>query len=145
LPSSLPCTRIAYEPIQREQGRVSAAELYRKLVDIWLVGEADRQRHRRGTRSLDDKERLAACAYLAQRLWASIHAAIPMAELPAAVGATLTRLADRGYTADQAAHAIGSGSLLVRTDDGTFTFVHQSIMEWLVADAPAWRCVDCPD
>ena len=50
---------------------------------------------------------------------------------------TLTQLAERGYTLDQAAHAIGSGSLLVRTDEGTFTFVHQSIMEWLVADAAA--------
>ena len=35
--------------IQRQRGRISAAELYRELVDFWLVGEADRQRHPGGT------------------------------------------------------------------------------------------------
>src|SRR4029079_7049769 len=81
--------------------------------------------------------RLAPCVKLAERLLASTSATIPMSDLSADVSTTLTRLAERGYTLDQAAHAIGSGSLLVRTDEGTFTFVHQSIMEWLVADADA--------
>ena len=31
------------------------------------------------------------------------------------------------------AQMIGSGTLLARTEDGLFTFVHQSVMEWLVA------------
>ena len=123
--------------VQAKHGRISAADLYRELVDFWLVGEADRQRHRGGTPSLDEQERLAACTKLAERLWASTKPTIPMSDLAADVGATLSRLAERGYSADQAAHAIGSGSLLVRTEESTFTFVHQSIMEWLVADAAA--------
>jgi hypothetical protein len=53
------------------------------------------------------------------------------------VSATLTQLAERGYTLDQAAHTVGSGTLLVRTPEGEFTFVHQSVMEWLVASASA--------
>ena len=125
------------QAVQREEGRISAAELYREIVDFWLVGEADRQRHRRGMPSLDEKERLRACTNLALRLWASTSLTIGLAELSAEVSSTLTRLAERGYSADQASHSIGSGSLLVRTDDGAFTFVHQSIMEWLVADAAA--------
>jgi WD40 repeat protein len=36
-----------------------------------------------------------------------------------------------------AAHAVGSGSLLVRTETGGFAFVHQSVMEWLVAKVAA--------
>jgi WD40 repeat protein/3',5'-cyclic AMP phosphodiesterase CpdA len=123
--------------VQQEEGRISAAELYREIVDFWLVGEADRHRHRGGLPSLDDKERLRACTNLALRLWASTAPTIGLADLSAEVSRTLTRLAERGYNAEQASHSIGSGSLLVRTDEGAFTFVHQSIMEWLVADAAA--------
>jgi WD40 repeat protein/3',5'-cyclic AMP phosphodiesterase CpdA len=123
--------------VQQQEGRISAAELYREIVDFWLVGEADRQRHRGGLSSLDEKERLEACTALALRLWMSTAPTIGLADLSAEVSATLTRLAERGYNAEQASQAIGSGSLLVRTDDGAFTFVHQSIMEWLVADAAA--------
>src|SRR5206468_10540827 len=62
---------------------------------------------------------------------------IALNDLSAEVSAALTGLAERGYSEEQASHSIGSGSLLVRTDDGAFAFVHQSIMEWLVADAAA--------
>ena len=54
-----------------EQGRISAAELYREIIDFWLAGEAERQQHRHGLPSLDEQERLAACTALALRLWAS--------------------------------------------------------------------------
>jgi uncharacterized protein YjbI with pentapeptide repeats len=119
--------------VQREEGRISAAELYREIIRSWLAGEAYRQQHRRGLPSLDEQERLAACTALALRLWSSRAPTIGLADLSAEVSAALTRLAARGYTADQASHTIGSRSLLVRIDDGTFAFVHQSIMEWLVA------------
>ena len=123
--------------IEAEHGRISAAELYRELIRFWLVGEAERQRHRRGTPPLDDEERLAACTDLARKLWASTAPAVPVSALSATVSATLNRLSERGYDAAQAVHTIGSGSLLVRTEDGAFTFVHSSIMEWLVAEAAA--------
>ena len=125
--------------VQAEHGQISAAELYRELVDFWLIREADRHQHRGGLRSLDDKERLAACTALALRLWATTALTIPVAELTAEVSSTLTRLADRGYTVDQAAHTVGSGTLLVRTPEGEFAFVHQSVMEWLVAQATAGK------
>ncbi len=123
--------------VQRQEGRISAAELYREIIRFWLAGEAARQQHRRGRASLDEQERLDACTALALRLWASASATIGLPDLSAEVSAALTRLAERGYSSEQASHAIGSGSLLVRTDEGAFTFVHQSIMEWLVADAAA--------
>ncbi|MDQ3886332.1 MAG: trypsin-like peptidase domain-containing protein, partial [Actinomycetota bacterium] len=123
--------------VQAEHGQISAAELYRELVDFWLLREAQRHQHRGGLRSLDEQERLAACTALALRLWASTAVTIPAAELTAEVSATLTRLAERGYTADQAAHTVSTGTLLVRTPEGEFSFVHQSVMEWLVARAAA--------
>lgn len=128
--------------VQAEHGQISAAELYRELVDFWLLGEADRHRHRSGRPSLDDKERLAACTALALRLWETTALTIPVADLAAEVSGTLTRLAERGYSADQAAHTVGSGTLLVRTPEGEFTFLHQSVMEWLVAGAAARKLRD---
>ena len=123
--------------VQAEHGQFSAAELYRELVDFWLLGEAKRQHHRAGLPSLDERERLAACTALALRLWETTALTIPVTDLTAEVFATLTRLAKRGYTEDQAAHTVGSGTLLVRTPEEEFSFVHQSVMEWLVASAAA--------
>ena len=122
---------------QQRTGRISAAELYRELIDTWLAGEARRQQHHRGLPTLDEQERLAACTALALRLWDSVQPTIPISDLSAEVTATLTTLSERGYSTEQAAHSVGSGSLLVRTDDSLFAFIHQSIMEWLVADAAA--------
>ncbi|HTQ93623.1 MAG TPA: NACHT domain-containing protein, partial [Streptosporangiaceae bacterium] len=129
--------------IRGEEGRVSAADLYRELIDFWLAGEAERQRHRHGLPTLEKEERLSACTALALRLWASRNPTIALSDLSAEVSATLTGLAERGYNEEQASQSIGSGSLLVRTEDGAFAFVHQSIMEWLVADAAA-RHLDNP-
>ena len=127
--------------VQQEEGRISAAELYQELVDYWLIGQAN-QRHRRAQQALNEQERLDVCTTLAVKLWTSISPTIPLADLSAHVSATLTDLADRGYSADQATQTVGSGTLLVRTDDGAFTFVHQSVMEWLVANAAARQLRD---
>ena len=121
--------------IQGEEGQVSAAGLYREIIDFWLTEEVKRQEHRRGLPSLDKDERRSACTALALRLWTSRNPTIALNDLSAEVSTTLSGLAERGYTEEQVSHSIGSGSLLVRTEDGAFAFVHQSIMEWLVADA----------
>jgi WD40 repeat protein/3',5'-cyclic AMP phosphodiesterase CpdA len=123
--------------VREERGRISAADLYREIIDRWLTGEEARQSHKRGVKSLAADERLAACRTLALKLWGSKATTLPAADLPAAVTSELTGLVERGYSAEQAGHAIGSGSLLVRTEEGNFGFIHQSVMEWLVASAAA--------
>lgn len=45
-------------------------------------------------------------------------------------GLRLSALSDEP---DVAAHQVGSGTLLVRDEEGNFSFVHQSVQEWLVA------------
>jgi WD40 repeat protein/3',5'-cyclic AMP phosphodiesterase CpdA len=131
--------RARLEAVKRKHDQISAAELYRELVDFWLIGEAQRQRHSHGMLTLDEQDRLTACRALALRLWTSATSVIPPQDLSTEVAATLRRLAERGYDLEQATHTVGSTSLLVRTDEGAFGFVHQSIMEWLVADAAAER------
>ncbi|HEU0087724.1 MAG TPA: trypsin-like peptidase domain-containing protein [Pseudonocardiaceae bacterium] len=125
--------------IQAKHGHISAAELYRELVDFWLLREVKRHEHHSGLPLLDKEDRLAACTALALRLWATTVLTIPLAELTAEVSVTLTRLTELKYTAEQAAHTVASGTLLVRTPEGGFTFVHQSVMEWLVANSAAER------
>src|SRR5262249_21742856 len=105
--SHLPEERL--RAVHRKQGRISAAELYRELVDFWLIGEARRHRHHGGLPSLDEKDRDRACRVLALRLWQTGARALSLADLGAEVTRTLDRLAERGYTADQAAHSVASG------------------------------------
>ncbi|HUN36123.1 MAG TPA: pentapeptide repeat-containing protein [Trebonia sp.] len=125
------------QEVRRSEGRLTQAALYREIIDFWLRGEAERQQHDQGIKSFDQGERLQACAALALKLWASPSPTIGLPDLTAEVAATLTGLAERGYSESQATHSIASGSLLVRTEDGAFAFIHQSIMEWLVADMAA--------
>ncbi len=123
--------------VRNDEERVSAAGLYREIIDVWLSAEEERQRHPRGQPSLGKDERLAACTALALRLWESKDLTIALKDLSEEIAATLTGLSERGYSDAAASHSIGSGSLLVMADDGAFAFVHQSIMEWLVASAAA--------
>jgi hypothetical protein len=124
---------------QRVGGTIRAADLYRKILDHWLQREVSRQRFRYGHRPLSEDHRRAACRDLALQLWTTREATgevISPTELTETTAAALTELETLGFSAEQAAHAIGSGSLLTRTSAG-FGFVHRSIMEWLVADAMA--------
>ncbi|MFF5094633.1 MULTISPECIES: trypsin-like peptidase domain-containing protein [Actinosynnema] len=121
--------------VQRREGSISAAELYRELVDYWLLRESERQEHPRGLPSFDRDERLRVCTELAMQLWDTTEETIQEKDLGDAVQ-VLSRLSEREYSLEQAVHAVGSGTLLVRKDDG-FGFVHQSVMEWLVANEAA--------
>lgn len=123
--------------VRNDEGRLSTAGLYEEIIDVWLSNEEARQRHPQGLPSLGKDERLAACTSLALRLWESKDLTIALKDLSAEVSAALSGLAERGYSDATVSHSIGSGSLLVTTDDGAFAFVHQSIMEWLVANAAA--------
>ena len=105
--------------VRSDDGRISPAGLYKEIIDFWLASETARQRRRRGISSIDESERLAACTALAQRLWESKKLTIGLNDLAVEVSATLTGLVERGYSDDEAGHLIGSGSLLVRTEDGT--------------------------
>jgi WD40 repeat protein len=113
---------------------VSAAGLYREILTSWLSFEEQRFRGPRGNPlglTLDDLWR--AVGTLAMRLWETDESYLSVAEL-AEVANTLTGLADGRLSREQTTHAVGAGSLLVRTEEGLFGFIHGSVVEWLVAN-----------
>ncbi|TDF48456.1 TIR domain-containing protein [Streptomyces sp. WAC05374] len=119
---------------------LSPARLYEDIFTSWLQFEADRGRKGPGSPpGLTLTELWAAVTALAQRLWESGRTALRPDELTDAVADTLSRLTDTTRSALELGHAVGAGSLLVRTDDGLFHFIHGSVGEWLIAREAARR------
>ncbi|SDG03924.1 WD40 repeat [Sinosporangium album] len=115
------------------RGAVSAARLYEEILGAWLSFEEHRTRGVPGTPGgLRLPELWRAVTVLALRLWETGESYLRLAELTE-VAEALADLADGQLSVQQAAHAVGTGSLLVRTDEGLFGFIHSSVMEWLVA------------
>ena len=116
------------------QGRqaLSAADLYQEIVSYWLDFEARRTSQMPGSSpGLSEPELLEAVTRLAVRLWERGEVYLRPGDIRE-VAATLTDLA-MPMTGEETEHALGSGSLLTRTDDGLFGFIHFSVCEWLVA------------
>jgi hypothetical protein len=106
--------------VSAEGGELTAAALYAQIIDYWLAGEEQRQSHSRGLAALTKDERFRVCTNLALHMWREKRPSISLRDLTTEVVATLTRLAERRFSDDQAAHSIASGSLLVRSDDDAF-------------------------
>jgi WD40 repeat protein len=124
---------------QARTGEICAADLYRQILDRWLTYEVNRLEVAGSPATLDKGQRWDAVTALALRLWQSHEGAIELTDLGEVASAVLTDLVDLQMTQDQAAHVVGSGTLLTRTGDGRFAFVHASVMEWLVAADAARR------
>ena len=119
--------------VARAGGTISAAGLYEEILDDWLRFEERRTSGLPGSPGgLTAAQLRQAAATLALRLWETGEAYLRLAELTE-IAQTLTGLADRRMSPGQTAHAMGTGSLLVRTEEGLFGFIHASVMEWLVA------------
>jgi WD40 repeat protein len=119
--------------VARAGSPVSAAGLYREILNAWLAHEATRARGEKGALAGLTVDALwRAVSVLALRLWAAGEPMLVLADL-SDIARTLTGLSEVPLSAEQTAHAMGAGSLLVRTDDGAFGFIHDSVGEWLVA------------
>ena len=117
----------------RRQAHHQRGELYQEILDSWLAFEEHRVSGVPGTPAGLSREEL----WQAVTRWRcgcgrAGEAYLRPAEL-AEVAETLAGLADGRLSAGQTAHAVGTGSLMVRTEEGLFGFIHSSVMEWLVA------------
>ncbi len=114
-------------------GEITSADLYRLLVEKWLVHEYDRA-HPPGTElGLSVSQRWEAITRLALLLWPRLERTIAVSELPPDVVVAVNALSRRPIESSVVAHQIGSGTVLCRGEDDAFSFMHQSILEWLVA------------
>ncbi|MEV5410559.1 pentapeptide repeat-containing protein, partial [Thermopolyspora sp. NPDC052614] len=125
--------------IRDRNGEISAAVLYRELLDRWLGFEYERAHPEGAAPALTEAERWKAITTLALMLWETGEETLGIAELDNFATQALHDLAERQITADQAAHMIGSGTLLVRVENERFKFVHRSVLEWLVTNHAAER------
>ncbi|MCP4548013.1 MAG: NACHT domain-containing protein, partial [bacterium] len=114
-------------------GEISAASLYQLLLERWLEHEYERHQPRGALPALTIEERWDAVTYLALRLWQRTERAINVSELTEEVTRALESLSESRLSEGVAAHQVGSGTLLVRDAEGGLSFIHQSVLEWLVA------------
>ena len=128
-------------------GEITAAALYRELLGQWLEYERKRLDRPGGPPPPSEEQLWHAVTFLALRLWSSGAAELGAVDLSlddlSEAADALAKVAperDESSSADrqQASHMIGS-ALLVRDGDSRFTFVHRSVMEWLVARHTADR------
>ncbi|MGH8929516.1 MAG: pentapeptide repeat-containing protein, partial [Egibacteraceae bacterium] len=124
--------------IATRSGAATAGALYRLLIEKWLEHEEKRHTQEGGLPPMTGTQRLAAVTGIARSLWQTGSRGVTLDELEplAAEGLDLAGLEMRRA---EAAQAVGSGTLLVRRGEGEFGFIHQSVMEWLVANDAVCR------
>ncbi|MFD5082068.1 TIR domain-containing protein [Kitasatospora sp. NPDC058406] len=116
---------------------LSAAGLYQEVFTSWLRFEEQRGHGGPGAApGLRLDQLWQAVTLLAVRLWESGRVSMALDEIVDIAG-VLSGLAENPMPTSQFAHAVGSGSLLIRSDEGMFHFIHGSVVEWLVARAAA--------
>jgi uncharacterized protein YjbI with pentapeptide repeats len=124
---------------KERHGTITAAALYQLILDRWFAIE-DKRAHPKGAPlGLPTPDRWKAVTALALRLWARIEATVNVSELPGEVAAVLQTLSAHAQQMDEniVTHYLGSATLLVRDAEGNFSFLHQSVLDWLVARAAA--------
>ena len=130
---------------KRKQGTITAAGLYDLLVKQWLDGEYDRER-RRSTRAGISRKALGhGMTTLAAAMWQMRMKSVDRQQIRDALGDTMRQLGEPALDPEIVTHLFASGSLLVRDADAQFSFVHRSVMEWLVAKEAARELLEGND
>jgi len=107
-------------------GDITPAALYEALLRRWIEGEQRRVEPTGAEVPLQIAARWRAVRHLAEALWPRTEPTLALADLTVEVQAALEDLQTRSLAADEAAHQVGSGTLLVRDAEGRFGFIHQS-------------------
>jgi hypothetical protein len=114
-----------------DQGTVTVAQLYQKLVSRWL-GEETRKIDPDAPSTIPSGQRQEVLEELALRLWRVGERDVTEDALQQAAREVLD-LPGLKLTLDQAAHEMGERTLL-RVDGHRWRFVHQSVWEFLLAN-----------
>jgi len=118
-------------------GEITAAKLYELLLNRWLVYEFDRIHPKGAPPGLSVAERWQAVTLVAMRLWQKADRFVSLSDLSEEAARVVQAVGPAAPDSEVAAFQVGSGTLLVRDEEGNFAFLHQSILEWLVAKSAA--------
>jgi hypothetical protein len=120
--------------VGESHAKLTRSGVYERLVTRWLRGEVERATPKGAEAPLSEAQLWKAVTDFALLLWPITDKGLRMRDLPEALWAGLQAL-DPARSQDTEAMkvSVGSRSLLVRDDEGRFSFLHQSILEWLVA------------
>ncbi|UFS94814.1 pentapeptide repeat-containing protein [Nocardia huaxiensis] len=109
--------------------------LYRAILTAWLTYEAERAPREPGsTAEAQLRELWWGVTSFALRVWAAGTPYLQLSDLTDLAGGVAEQISGTRFTVAQHAHAIGSRSLLVRTENNLFGFIHPSVTEWLVTN-----------
>jgi WD40 repeat protein len=118
-------------------GEINSAKLYELLVNQWLDFEHERSRRQGWSKGISREALLLGMVSLAQLMWHARATTVLVNAIRQGLGQALKWLGEPALDAAVVTHLFGSGSLLVRDEEGQFSFVHRSVMEWLVAKRSA--------
>ncbi|WP_437757499.1 pentapeptide repeat-containing protein [Sorangium sp. So ce1389] len=118
-------------------GEITAAKLYELLVEQWLDHEHRRANPPGAPRGISRGALRGAMTEVARLLWDRRVRAVGIGELPDSLVKGVQPPDGPPLERAMIEFLIGSGSLLVRDAEGAFSFVHRSVLEWLVAEAAA--------
>ncbi|MBK8256226.1 MAG: pentapeptide repeat-containing protein [Polyangiaceae bacterium] len=134
--------------VRDRAGTITKADLYTLLVEKWIVHEFKRHEYRGVPTLLNSPDRWRAVLVLAERLWGRGDKGIDLKELPEDLRQEISRLGPPEQDAATKAFAAATGTLLVRDDEGRYSFLHRSILEfaaaWAAAVALRAKKADCP-
>jgi uncharacterized protein YjbI with pentapeptide repeats len=115
---------------KEQSGEITAAKLYEILIDQWLDFEFERVNPRGAPKGISRVTLRELVTKLAGVFWERNAKTLPLSDFK-------YLLIARDMDPAVVEHMMASGSLLVRDAKGRFSFVHRSVMEWLVASAAA--------
>ena len=119
---------------KEQSGEITAAKLYEMLIEQWLDFEHARANPPGAPQGISRAKLRELVTEAGRRVLGSgTPKSLAIGELPREPAGRSAR----GIEPAVVEHMIGSGSLLVRDAEGRFSFVHRSVMEWLVAEAAA--------
>jgi len=112
---------------------ITSDALYRIVVDdAWLAAEAERLRPPGAAPGPNAEALREAATNLALQLWRDPGGSLQAEEVGAHAGRLLARMCDDDT--EWATHTARARTLLTRDDRGRIAFLHQTVLEWLVAD-----------
>lgn len=116
----------------KARGTITASDLYDLLVKDWLDFEHQRSQRISTQKGLSRDALDNGVTALALSMWHARTKEVSVAQIRDVLAEAM-KPHEPALDAQEITHWFGTGSLLVRDADSRFSFVHRSVMEWLVA------------